>query len=231
MLKGLTWEEETRARIDRATAERDKAKGVYDHWIARLNALETALQLERTGLNGSGSKKDLASISVNDALIEIAKGSGGLVVTKHAIETLVKAGVFSTRGAANDNIHSTLRRSPHFRKERRGVYRLIAADGQAQPTAHKTRRASPGHLSEVIGRLLAERPALTHKELVKAVQATGFDFGEKNPGLATNMARQRLRRVKRAKNLQPHNSQAVLPSLIEPEQPSLPVRVPESRLP
>lgn len=69
-------------------------------------------------------QKDLASMPVINALIEIARDNGGMVVTKQAIGMLTKAGVFSTRGSANDNIHTTLRRSPSFRWERRGVYRL-----------------------------------------------------------------------------------------------------------
>ena len=82
----------------------------------RLVALQEAL---------GAQKIDLTSMSVNNALIQIAKVRGGLIVTKEAIATLTKAGVFSTKGEANDNIHSTLRRSRYFKREGRGVYRLV----------------------------------------------------------------------------------------------------------
>ena len=42
--------EETRARIERATAERKKAQTDLEHWTSRLQVLEEALRLETIGL-------------------------------------------------------------------------------------------------------------------------------------------------------------------------------------
>ena len=202
-MKGLTWEEETRARIERAKAEQRKAEEVsqhaqrvVQHWASRVAALENALQLELVGLTVTKQQPNLASMSVNNALIELAKENGGVVVTKQVIGWFVKAGVFSTRGDANDNIHSTLRRSKNFRKDekRKGVYHLVAGDGWNEPPAHNAPvNGNKPHLADVVGLFIAEHPEWGHKDLVEAVKQTGYDFQGKRPDQAVNMARTRLR--------------------------------------
>ena len=44
MLQRLTWEEETRARIERAKAHLKRAEETYQHWVNRVKALENALR-------------------------------------------------------------------------------------------------------------------------------------------------------------------------------------------
>jgi len=192
MVVRLTWEEETQARIERAKAEQKKAHISYEHWTRRVQTLEEALRLETIGQTPTEQRKDLASMSVNNALIELAKEHGGFVVTKEAIGILTKAGVFVTRGEANDNIHSTLRRSSHFQRVRQGVYRLLANGEQRQISRMPP---LPGKsLSDILVPLEREHPTWEHQDFVKAVIASGYDFGDKKPGLAVNMARQRNRR-------------------------------------
>lgn len=182
----LTWEEETRARIERAKTERKKAQTNLEHWTSRLQVLEEALRLETIGLMPPEQRKDLASMSIISALVELAKGHGGFVVTKDAIGVLTKAGVFFTRGEANDTIHTTLRRSKQFRRERPGVYRLVVAESSNYP-------AKPAQsLTDIVRKLEQEHPAWAHEDLVKAIIAMGYDFRGKKPGLAVNMARHRL---------------------------------------
>jgi len=201
MLKGLSWAEQTKVLIEQSKAEEQRLdaelKGIQasiQKVAERIQALQEALRVVTdnmdTGLQAG--QKDLASMSVNNALIEIAKEHGGFVVTKEAIGILTKAGVFSTRGEANDNIHSVLRRSPRFQRERQGVYRLLA-NGKQKPMSRIP--SLPGKLlSDILAPLEREHPTWEHQDFVKAVIASGYDFGDKNPGLAVNMARQRNRR-------------------------------------
>lgn len=99
MLKGLTWEEETRARIGREKAELElveaelkRVERIRQHLASRIKALEEALRLEMLGLAGDGrtEKKDFRTMSINSALQEIAKDHGGVVgiSAKNALESI-----------------------------------------------------------------------------------------------------------------------------------------------
>lgn len=98
---------------------------------ARVEALEATLrpcELSGCGCKRRITREDFVDMTISQALRAIALAHGGVLVTRDAIAILTKAGVFPTKGAANDNIHTTIRRSGCFRRLRSGVYQLCNDD-------------------------------------------------------------------------------------------------------
>ena len=137
MVNGLTWTEETKARLKQA---REKQKQAEER--SRLEELEAksyktyADALENV-LKVIGEQDDgqhpldperLRKQSVINSMAEIASANNGLLVVVDAIPIFIDARIFGDREHASHSIYSNLYHyKKRFKKERKGVYRLIDA--------------------------------------------------------------------------------------------------------
>lgn len=136
---GTTWIEETRAKLDKEMEEIAKLK----RQIASMNAAVTVKQdyitalqkvldynREKGAINVDGvpafNSEEIRTQSIKDSLFEIAAKNDGLLVANEAVTILIKAGVFSDRERARNQVYSNLNHyKKYFTKDRPGVYRLI----------------------------------------------------------------------------------------------------------
>jgi len=141
MVNGITWEEETQARLRQAreklkeASERCKQSEMEaNHWRQYVDALEKVLELDK---QQRGVKVDeqhtfdperLLRQSVRKSLIDIASANKGLLVVVDAIPILINAGVFADREHARNSIYSNLYHyKKQFAKVHPGVYRFVGA--------------------------------------------------------------------------------------------------------
>lgn len=139
MTNGLSWEEQTIAKLtgvreqrDRVTQEMERAKQELDQLNALSNALETALELDRQtrGVPANSQHKvdpeKLRKLSIREVLIEFAARNNGLLVAKDAVKFLLQAGMYTNVKQARDTVYPLLHRTTkYFRKERPGVYSIV----------------------------------------------------------------------------------------------------------
>lgn len=137
MVNGLTWIEETKARREQAREKQKQAeeKSRLSETEAKsykeyADALENVLKL--IGEQGNGQHildpERLRKQSVIDSITEIALANNGLLVVVDAIPIFMDAGIFGDREHASNSIYSNLYHyKKRFKKERKGVYRLIDA--------------------------------------------------------------------------------------------------------
>ena len=148
MVNGITWEEETQARLRQAREKQKQAEEICkqseieaNHLKEYANALEKVLELDRQqrGIKANGQHifdpEHLRTQSVRNSLIEIASANNGLLVVVEAIPILMDAGVFTDREHARNSIYSNLNHyKKQFKKERPGVYRFV---GQQSLDVHR----------------------------------------------------------------------------------------------
>lgn len=139
MVNGITWEEETDARLKNAKekqmiAEADykRAEQEVKYWAEFADTLAKALELDRQhrGIKSNGQHlfdpESLRKKSVRESLFEIAAAHNGLLIATQAVGILVDAGVFGDREHARGTIYATISRNKrYFKRERPGVYRLV----------------------------------------------------------------------------------------------------------
>ena len=138
-MNGITWEEQTQARLDEARDKerraREQQRGfeqVANHWAEYANTLAKVLELAREHgtikLSGQHQidSESLRKKSVREALIDIAVANNGLLVCTTAAQVLVDANVFADREHARNSIYAALHSAKrYFKKERKGIYQLV----------------------------------------------------------------------------------------------------------
>lgn len=212
MVNGITWEEETQARITDAKEKKEKALATVNqaqieanHWGEYAETLEKALKLHRQspGINQEGQFKlnseHLRQQSTWDSLCEITAPNKHILVVTEGVTTLVNAKMFNDREHARNVIYSTLySHQKDIQKIRPGVYQLKVVrsnkDSETtklkEPTSHilKKRNRKTSGLGKAIKELKENNPQLTRDEILNILIQKGFDFGDKKPFSAVNMA-------------------------------------------
>jgi len=210
MTNGITWEEETRLRLDEA---RDKqmqeeskllqAQSAIQFWAQYANALEKMLELdkEKPGVSSNGNHLNTEGMrkqSTWNNLVAIMNTNNGLLVAVDATTILVEAGVFQEREHARNVIYSTLySHKKDVEKIREGVYRLHKRSDTNKNTAKESRtntkkQRTISGVRQVVKDLKELNPQMTQKQVLDYLLNKGFDFKGKNPGNAVNMAWVRL---------------------------------------
>jgi hypothetical protein len=144
MVNGITWEEETEAKIKdarekqmRAEQQQAQAQKEVQYWRDIAETLEKGLKLirqtQQVKLAGQPSldSERLLTQSVHSSLIDIALANNGLLTVVEAVSILVNAGVFTDREHARNSIYSNLN---HYKKQfkwiRRGIYKYVGTQQQ-----------------------------------------------------------------------------------------------------
>lgn len=202
MTTQLTWEEHTRAQLERAKEQGQRAHALLDYWSQRRSALEKVLELAAQEIvilqNGKAATTlaELRNMSVNDSTKVIARQSAGFLVTKDAAKTLVQAGVFGSIKEARENIYTTIRRSADFERVRRGVYRLLRPD-EVKPQPQVSPQSSPQRQGRISGdsRLVdkveivrRDHPDWTRAQVREYLIQAGWNFGTSNSAFAVSGA-------------------------------------------
>lgn len=130
MVNGLTWIEETKARLKQAREKQEQAERGVKSYKEYGDALENVLKV--IGEQDDGQRpldsERLRKQSVIDSMCDIASANNGLLVVVEAVPILIDAGVFGDREHASNSVYSNLYHyKKRFKKERKGVYRLMNA--------------------------------------------------------------------------------------------------------
>lgn len=197
MVNGITWEEETLAKIRDARTKQKEAQNLIKQvqeddkfWGEYADALEKGLALdrERHKIHSNGHQVRLPEHfrqqSMWDSLLDIMNTTNGLLVVNDAVTILVKAGVFPEREHTRNVIYSTLySHKKHVDKVRQGVYQLKDNTVQIQNNSlAKTNRRTPKTgIAPVVKGLKGLNPQMTKDEALNHLLEMGFDFKGKNP--------------------------------------------------
>lgn len=210
MVNGITWEDETQARITDAIKRKEKALTMANqaqieanHWGEYAETLEKALKLGRQspGINQEGqlNSEHLRQQSTWDSLCEITTPNKHILSVTDAVTILVKAKMFNDREHARNVIYSTLySHKKDVKKIRPGVYQLKDIYGNKDISAInpkesseqilKKRERKPSGLGKAIKELKESNPQISRDEVLNILIQKGFDFGDKKPFSAVNMA-------------------------------------------
>jgi len=187
MVNGITWQEETQARLTEARSRQKQAKTEVNRWEEYADALERVLGLdkERHSINPNGhdtfDRENLRKQSTWKNLCDIMSSNNGLLVVVDAVTILVEAKVFADREHARNVIYSTL--NSHKRdvqRMREGVYRL-RKQGERVPKQKGT------GLKQVVLELKTVNPDMSKKDIKQTLVKRGFDFKGKSPGRAVHL--------------------------------------------
>jgi hypothetical protein len=194
MVNGITWEEETVARIREAKEKQQKAEATIKqaeiearHWGEYADVLQKALELarQRDGHKLFDSER-LLKQSTWENLVDIMSTKKGLLVVVDAVTILVEGKVFSDREHARNVIYSTLySHKRDIQKVRRGVYRLREVRLEKQRRVKKARIIG---LRQAILDLKTANPEMTKQDVLHALRDKHFDFQGKSPKMVIHMA-------------------------------------------
>lgn len=139
MVNGLTWIEETKARLKQAREKQKRAEEETKSYKEYADALENVLKV--IGEQDDGQRpldpERLRKQSVINSMTEIASANNGLLVVVDAIPILMDAGIFGDREHASNSIYANLYHyKKRFEKERKGVYKLVDAQSSL-PDVHR----------------------------------------------------------------------------------------------
>jgi hypothetical protein len=134
---GTTWEEDTKALLDRAKISKKRAEDEVVYWTNLTDSLEKVLELTKQRNiirfdSHIANAENLRQKSIRSSLIEMAKNNNGLLLASVAVHLLMKAKVYTDAKQARGTVYSVLnrdsnRKGEHFVKDRPGVYHLVFA--------------------------------------------------------------------------------------------------------
>jgi len=194
MVNGITWEDQTLAKLNEAKAKQkeaeakiEEAEREIEHWKEYVATLQKILELSKEKQLDSYFVERLRKQSTWNNLVDIMQSQKGLLSVIDAVSILVDAKVFNDREHARNVIYSTLYSHKNdLHKIQEGVYQLVDKSTHAQiSTKRRVKKKAPKRhlpeLKQIIVDLKTKNPNITRQDIENMLQKQGFDFKGNSP--------------------------------------------------
>lgn len=161
---------ELRAESDRLVQQADGLEEVVGHLSASIDFLSGGAARFTT------TAPDWPSLSLPDALVELARRDGGELRTADAIRELVELNVCQSFEQARNGIYRAIERRPQFQKVEEGLYRLGNPSEPARVNGNRLRPAA------ILLPLVQANPSLTKEQALHALHDAHYNFRGGSPG-------------------------------------------------